>query len=557
MVQYLKDLIHNLSSYKVLENEQLLEVLIRDYNLPFIDSSCRINVIDYSKITEYSKKGYLVFKDVNGQICYGINDINYLKDLSSNIDNVFLVRKSEFFAILENNFSSLNLTKSKLYLDFLSPDLTAKNINYQKMVIGFVILCAAFMNFLANFFNVINNLVYLAQNTLKFVLFKKTMIHEPKGDQSLFSMSEYPIYTIFIPLYKEVRKIQSIIKAINNLNYPKSKLDVKFIVEADDFHTIKALTILNLPSHIHMVKVPYSLPRTKPKAMNYAVNYAKGEYLTVYDAEDRPDPDQLIKALIAFKSLPAEYACVQARLNFYNATENLLTRFFSIEYTLWFNYLLKGLSLLNLPVTLGGTSNHFKMSALQKVGYWDAYNVTEDADLGIRLYLNGYKVHIIDSETLEESPIELGNWILQRARWIKGFIQTFTIFLIAKKNYKIFSYTKVISVYIFVGLSSYSFFSLPWLIAIGFFKLNNWIYILWMVNSFFSLSYLYCTAMFIIYREKGGIAKLALIDYCVVLLWPLYFALHSIASYRALWECLFSPFKWNKTRHGVSTKELD
>jgi len=554
MVQYLIDTINNLALYGVLENELLLETLIKDYNLPFIDSSSQVKVIDYSKVADYSKRGYFVFKDINGQICYGINNIAYLKDLPSGLDQVFLVKRRDFFAILESNFSTISLTKSILYLDFLSPTSTAKNINYQKMVIGFLILCAAFMHFLANFFNVINNLVYLVQNLLKFILFKKSLIYEPEEDV-LYS-GEYPIYTIFVPLYKEALKIKSIIKAIDDLNYPKSKLDVKFIVEADDFNTIKALTIVKLPSHIHIIKVPYSLPRTKPKAMNYAINYAMGEYITIYDAEDRPDPDQLIKALCAFKALPAEYACVQARLNFYNSTENLLTRFFSIEYKLWFNYLLRGLSLLDLPVTLGGTSNHFKMSALHKVGYWDAYNVTEDADLGIRLYLNGYKVHIIDSETLEESPIGLGNWILQRSRWIKGFIQTFTIFLIAKKDYKIFSPTKVMSVYIFVGLSSYSFFSLPWLIAIGFFKLNSWIYTLWMINSFFAFSYLYSTAIFILSRERGGITKLSLADCGVLLLWPLYFILHSIASYMALWECLVSPFKWNKTKHGVSIKDL-
>jgi cellulose synthase/poly-beta-1,6-N-acetylglucosamine synthase-like glycosyltransferase len=556
MVQYLKDAIRDLSSSGTFENEELLEILSAKYNLSFIDSSSPIKVIDYSKITEYSKKGYLVFKDANGQICYGINNISYLKDLPANINQMFLVKRDEFWAILEKNFSAISLTKAILHLDFLSPASTAKNINYQKMIAGFLILCAAFMHFLANFFNVINNLVYLAQNLLKVVLFKKSLIYEPE-ETGFLHPDECPIYTIFVPLYKEVRKVKSIIKAIDDLNYPKSKLDVKFIVEADDFHTIKALTILKLPSHIHIIKVPYSLPRTKPKAMNYAINYAMGEYLTIYDAEDRPDPNQLIKALRAFRSLPNEYACVQARLNFYNAGENLLARSFSIEYKLWFNYLLRGLSLLDLPVTLGGTSNHFKISALHKVGYWDAYNVTEDADLGIRLYLNGYKVHIIDSETLEESPIELGNWILQRARWIKGFIQTFIIFLTAKKDYKIFSPFKVMSVYIFVGFSSYSFFSLPWLIAIGFFKLNSWIYTLWWINSFFAFFYLYGTAIFIISKERGGITKLSLADLGVLLLWPLYFILHSIASYRALWECLVAPFEWNKTRHGVSTQELE
>ncbi|MDN3030621.1 MAG: glycosyltransferase family 2 protein [Candidatus Tisiphia sp.] len=208
---------------------------------------------------------------------------------------------------------------------------------------------------------------------------------------------------------------------------------------------IKESILYELPCYIHLIKVPFTLPRTKPKSLNYAMQYCKGKYVVIYDAEDRPDTDQLLKAVIAFDSLPKEYVCLQAKLNFYNENENLLTKLFSIEYCLWFKYLLKGLSIMNLPVTLGGTSNHFKVDALQKIGFWDAYNVTEDADLGIRLYSFGYKVHMIDSYTLEESPIDIINWINQRSRWIKGFIQTFLVFLAQKDKYKRFKFYQIIT----------------------------------------------------------------------------------------------------------------
>ncbi|CAF1580414.1 unnamed protein product [Didymodactylos carnosus] len=180
---------------------------------------------------------------------------------------------------------------------------------------------------------------------------------------------------------------------------------------------------------MHLIKVPFSLPRTKPKALNYAMQYCKGKYVVIYDAEDRPAFDQLLKAVIEFDRLPEEYVCLQAKLTFYNENENLLTKLFNIEYCIWFEYLLTGLSLMSLPVLLGGTSNHFKLDILQKVGFWDAYNVTEDADLGIRLSSFNYKVWILDSYTYEESPIDIMSWINQRSRWIKGFLQTFLVFL--------------------------------------------------------------------------------------------------------------------------------
>jgi len=360
-----------------------------------------------------------------------------------------------------------------------------------------------------------------------------------------------------ILLYHEEFKVSSILRAMANMNYPKDKLDVKLVIESDDVLTMRAMAVLDLPSYVHVIKVPYSLPRTKPKALNYAMAYVKGEILTIYDAEDEPDPDQLLKALYAFNTLPEHFVCVQAKLNFYNAKENILTRFFSMEYSVWFEYLLKGLSLLDLPVTLGGTSNHFKVDKLKEVGYWDAYNVTEDADLGIRLYLNGYKVHLINSTTMEEAPTDIPTWMAQRARWIKGFIQTLYIFIKAKKDLSKFSALKICTVYIFVGLSTYSFFCLPWLLLVLMFNINYPIYYMWLVNSLFSFSYMYAIGYFVLVKNKTTFRHLSWLEWITLLCWPLYFILHTVASYRAIWETLISPFEWNKTPHGKSIDELD
>jgi cellulose synthase/poly-beta-1,6-N-acetylglucosamine synthase-like glycosyltransferase len=532
-----------------------------DYNNQNIEvipqSKDKIIAINFENINDYYRKGYFVFyNDSNELSCVLVkpSTISYIKRKYNNIIKFYSVTEKDLFSILEQSFSQLITHKSQHYLSLVSKDVSAKTVDYKKMITGFLLLFTISLIFFSNLFHFANNAIYLAQNFFKMLLFKRSIAKNLNPPLPTFKKHEgkIPIYTIFVPLYKEVRKLRSIIRAIDNLDYPKSKLDVKFIIEADDKETIKALSIIDLPRYIHVIKVPFSLPRTKPKAMNYATAYIKGDYLCIYDAEDKPDSDQLLKALHAFKQLPEEYACVQARLNFYNSGENLLTRFFSMEYTLWFEYLLKGLDLYGLPITLGGTSNHFKVSVLKKIGYWDAYNVTEDADLGIRLYSKGYKVHIIDSKTLEEAPISLGNWLTQRTRWIKGFIQTIYIFLLSPKNYQVLGFRKVLSIYVFIGFSSYSFFCMPWIMVAFLFTLDQYLYYLWFINTGLSLAFVY-SSIYYITRQK----KFTLIDFCILPLWPFYFVLHSIAAYLSVVEIFLMPFKWNKTTHGVSATELE
>lgn len=520
-------------------------------------SVAKITAINFENINDYYCNGYFVFyNDYNELSCAFIDSssISYIKKKYNNIIKFYSVTEKDLFSILEQSFNQLITQKSRHYLSLVSVEVSAKTVDYKKMITGFLLLFITSLLVFSNIFYFVNNAVYLAQNFFKMLLFKRSITKNLK--LPTLNLKKYkgkiPIYTIFVPLYKEVRKLRSIIRAIDNLDYPKSKLDVKFIIEADDKETIKALSIIDLPKYIHVIKVPFSLPRTKPKAMNYATAYIKGDYLCVYDAEDVPDPDQLLKALQAFKNLPEEYACVQARLNFYNSGENLLTRFFSMEYTLWFEYLLKGLDLYGLPITLGGTSNHFKVSVLQEIGYWDAYNVTEDADLGIRLYSKGYKVHILDSKTLEEAPISLGNWLTQRIRWIKGFIQTSYVFLLSHKNYQVLGLRKVLSIYVFICFSSYSFLCMPWIMLTFLFTLDQYVYYLWFINTCLSLAFVY-SCVYYITRQK----KCTLIDFCILPLWPFYFVLHSIAAYLSLIEIFLMPFKWNKTTHGVSAAELD
>ena len=237
--------------------------------------------------------------------------------------------------------------------------------------------------------------------------------------------SDLPVYTVLVPLYHEEAVASKILKRLGALDYPKDKLDVKLLLEADDDETRSALAREVIPEWCSVVTVPDGSPRTKPRACNYGLEAAKGEFLVIYDAEDAPESDQLRKALAVFRQdRTGKLICVQAKLNFYNAKQNLLTRLFTIEYSTNFDMQLPGLVKYDLPLPLGGTSNHFRVKELRELAGWDPFNVTEDCDLGIRIYEHGYRTAVVESTTWEEANPHLGNWIRQRSRWVKGFLQS-------------------------------------------------------------------------------------------------------------------------------------
>ncbi len=233
-----------------------------------------------------------------------------------------------------------------------------------------------------------------------------------------------PRYTVLVPLFREEHVADNIVAAIAELDYPPEQLEVLLLLEMDDAVTRNAVARVDLPGFVTIVDIPPGNPRTKPKACNVGLQRVTGEFVVVYDAEDRPEPDQLRKVVAAFENLPENVACLQAKLNYYNPRENWLTKFFTIEYTVWFDLFLPGLQWLGGPIPLGGTSNHFRTRTLRRLGGWDAYNVTEDCDLGVRLSIAGYQTRLIDSTTWEEANTSPGNWIRQRSRWVKGYLQT-------------------------------------------------------------------------------------------------------------------------------------
>lgn len=385
-------------------------------------------------------------------------------------------------------------------------------------------------------------------------------LESPKQRLCDLPARKLPVYTILIPLYKESGTLPKLLKAIESLDYPKAKLDVKLIVEEDDTQTIDAIKKLRPSRIFEMICVPYSLPRTKPKACNYALRYAKGDYVTIYDAEDIPEPEQLKKALWQFEQGGEELVCVQARLNYFNRHENRLTRQFALEYASLFDFLLWGIKRADIPIPLGGTSNHFKMEALKTLYAWDPYNVTEDADLGLRIAQHGWKVGVMDSLTLEEAPITLGAWLRQRSRWIKGHMQTYLVHMRHPiRTWRTLGTIGFFGFQFFLGAPCLIFLISPlmWVIwGVGIADLfhpviaeplwQNWLGPLSLSTFVIGFILQISFAATVIIRHRWWEM------WSDALLSPLYWFLHSFASFKALWQLLTNPHYWEKTTHGVT-----
>ena len=249
-------------------------------------------------------------------------------------------------------------------------------------------------------------------------------------DEQAFAIddADLPIYTVLLPVYGEPEIIANLVSGVGRIDYPADKLDILLVLEADDSSTIDAIVGADL-GNITPVLVPPSEPRTKPKACNYAMNLPteRSDIVTIYDAEDIPDPLQLRRAAAVFASSPPEVGSVQARLGYFNERHNLLTKWFAIEYDQWFSYMLPALSDARCVIPLGGTSNHIHTPILRELGGWDQFNVTEDADLGLRLARHGYRTAVLNSLTEEEANADVVNWVRQRSRWYKGYLQTFLV----------------------------------------------------------------------------------------------------------------------------------
>lgn len=241
------------------------------------------------------------------------------------------------------------------------------------------------------------------------------------------SEAALPRYTILCALYREEAVAEGLLASLAGLDYPRAKLDIKLVLEADDPETLAAIRRAAPDAAVEVVIVPALGPRTKPKALMMALPFATGDLVVVYDAEDRPGRGQLREAAETFAAADCRLGCLQAPLAIVNPQDSLLARFFAAEYDALFQVLLPALARFHLPMPLGGTSNHFRRAALDQSLGWDPYNVTEDADLGFRLARSGWRIGTLATPTLEEAPVTFGAWLRQRSRWFKGWMQTLAI----------------------------------------------------------------------------------------------------------------------------------
>lgn len=404
--------------------------------------------------------------------------------------------------------------------------------------------------------------IYFGDILFNLYLILRSFIKNPEIKVDIINKNNayWPKYTILCPLYKEWQVLPQFVDAINKLDYPKEKLQVLLLLEEDDKETIIKAQETQLPSHFEILVVPHSYPKTKPKACNYGLHKATGKYTVIYDAEDVPEPDQLKKTVLAFKDIEKDVVCMQAKLNFYNPHQNLLTRLFTAEYSLWFDLILPGLQTINAPIPLGGTSNHFKTEKLKEICGWDPFNVTEDCDLGIRLAKKGYKTAIIESTTFEEANSEFNNWFWQRTRWIKGYIQTFSVHTRTIDQFlKNREFIKAGVFMVVVGGKVFSILVNPlmWILTILYFSFRTSLGptietlfpnpVLYMgVFSIVFGNFLYMYYYMIASAKK---AKYSLVKW--IFLVPLYWIFMSMAGWVAIYRLVAAPHHWSKTKHGL------
>jgi cellulose synthase/poly-beta-1,6-N-acetylglucosamine synthase-like glycosyltransferase len=561
---------------------ELYEGLAKHFGLPFETNTSymrkRIDralatMLTHEEITEYQavpfqlKDSTLVVltADPNSQHAmdflsrrFGVNQINQI-----------VITDLDLMKVSEELYRDSILDESIHGLFYRDPTESAhKVISRPQLILLIVLLCSlAIWLYLSPHTFLILALFLVQIFYAVSILFKSVLslwgykrLQQPTMSEPFNSQDEYdmPVYTILVAAYKEAEVIRTLIKSLKKLDYPEDKLDIILLLEENDEATLQAAKMERPPVSWRFLVLPDSMPKTKPKALNYGLKFARGKYLTIYDAEDVPEPDQLKKAVAAFRKSPkSNYICFQARLNYFNKKENFLTKMFTLEYSSWFDCLLPGLYCAGLPIPLGGTSNHFDVQKLKRIGAWDPFNVTEDADLGVRASIEGYKVGVIDSTTYEEANSRLSNWIRQRSRWVKGYMQTLLVHNRHPiKTIKAIGFWPWLSYSLLIGGTPATFLLNPimwglficslFLPILGHFPMPASLLHLATLNLFAGNALVILVAMMGIFPRKNY----DLLPYA--LLSPIYWMLQSMGAYKGGWQLLTKPFYWEKTTHGIT-----
>ncbi|WP_299373585.1 glycosyltransferase [uncultured Tateyamaria sp.] len=367
-----------------------------------------------------------------------------------------------------------------------------------------------------------------------------------------------PRVSVMVPLFKEERIAEALVARLSRLTYPKALLEVVLVLEAKDAVTRATLARTKLPQWMRVVEVPDDgTITTKPRALNYALDFCDGDIIGVWDAEDAPEIDQIEKVVAHYAQAGPDVACLQGILDYYNSSYNWIARCFTIEYASWWRLVLPGVARMGLVLPLGGTTLFFRREILEELGGWDAHNVTEDADLGVRLARRGYRTELIPTATFEEANCRAWPWVKQRSRWLKGYLITYCVHmrnpraLLHDLGWKRFIGFQV------MFLATFSqFVTLPllWSFLLPTFGLPHPVTetlgagVIWPLAGFFIFAEILNALIGIL--ATSAKERRHLIPWVFTL--PLYFPLGALASYKALYELVFDPYYWDKTQHGTA-----
>ncbi|WP_322866351.1 glycosyltransferase [Aquicoccus sp. G2-2] len=366
-----------------------------------------------------------------------------------------------------------------------------------------------------------------------------------------------PKVSVLVPLFKETEIASHLIARLSRLDYPKPLLDVALVLEENDLLTRSTIAACSLPAWMRVVEVPEGGPKTKPRAMNYALDFCDGELIGIWDAEDSPDPDQITRIVERFRQTPENVVCLQGVLDYYNSRQTWLARCFTVEYAAWFRLILPGMARLGLAIPLGGTTLFFRRDVLENLGGWDAHNVTEDADLGFRLARHGYRTEVITTTTGEEANCHIWPWVRQRSRWLKGYMVTYLVHM--RRPWLLYRQ---------LGHRGFWGFQAHFITALSQFMLAPFLWSFWLV--LLGLPHPLDPVL-----SRGALMQIGLLFLMVevitilvnatavsgpkhrhLLAWVptlhFYYPLGAIAAYKALYELIFRPFYWDKTQHGHS-----
>lgn len=409
------------------------------------------------------------------------------------------------------------------------------------------------------FFNVLFGWVLFA--LLANGVFKATMLvtglKATRKKRKLQRPKTFPKMSILVPLLREEDIVDRLIKRMSRLVYPKELLEICLIYEEEDAATKNHLAKCRLPYWMKTIEVPADTLQTKPRAMNYALDFCDGDVIGIYDAEDAPEPDQLYNVAQRLEEADDDVACIQCQLDYYNSATNWISRCFTIEYSILFRVILPALERFNLPIPLGGTSVFFKRDILEKLGRWDAQNVTEDANLGLRLHRLGYRCLWSNATTYEEANFRVVPWVRQRSRWLKGFLLTWMIHM--RHPVQLFKQLGFTGFLVFqvqmLGTVS-SFAAVPIVLPMWLFSFDLGLPMNDLVSPVLFNTLLVCfvlTEIFLLVlgavavKARGGGSLYAFVPTMLVY-WPI----GALAAYKAIWELFMHPTYWDKTEHGIN-----